>query len=328
MAVKCDLCRGHDGPECVSACPTEAIFRLDPARDVVEVRAAVGRKPDARGDKDARRRLPVRRLVALALVPPFVALERAVPAGAGHGPRFFFGLVGGALVLVLLLHAVVKRVGRVRRRARRALERSGAVSTVSPFVALHVASGITALGCVFLHSGLRVPAGVTGALALSFWGVAASGAFGALVYRFLPARLTRIERRMGLPEDESEEREALFDRLHAAVSGANSAKKELVHRILLPYGRAPSGMMFLALSGRSLAAEEARLVARVEQALGGRKSERLVGMEELVRTAVEMRALGARRILRGLLRSWLPLHLVGSALLLALLGLHVIGALR
>jgi Fe-S-cluster-containing dehydrogenase component len=328
VAVKCDLCRGHDGPECVSACPTDAIFRLDPARDVVEVRAAVGRKPEAREEQGARRRLPVRRLVALGLVPPFVALERAMPRGAGDGSRFFLGLVGGALVLLLLSHAVVKRFGRVRRRARLALARSGTVSTVSPFVALHVGSGITALGCVFLHSGFRVPAGVTGALALSFWGVAASGAFGALVYRFLPARLTRIERRMGLPEDESEEREALFDRLHAAVSGANSAKKELVHRILLPYGRASSGMMLLALSGRSLAAEEARLVARVEQALGGRKSERLVGMEELVRTAVEMRALGARRILRGLLRSWLPLHLVGSALLLALLGLHVIGALR
>jgi hypothetical protein len=271
--------------------------------------------------------VPVGRLVALGLVPPFVALERALPGNAGQGPRFAFGLVALLLVLLLLSHAVIKRVGRVRRRARRALARSGAVSTVSPFVALHVASGMLAAGCVFLHSGFRVPSGVTGALALSFWGVALSGVFGGLVYRFLPARLSRIERRTGLPEDESEEHEALFDRLHAAVSGANPAKKELVRRILLPYGRALSGVVALVVSGRTLAAEEARVVARVERALGGRKSERLAGIEELVRAAVEMRALGARRILRVLLRVWLPVHLAGSALLVTLLGFHVFGAL-
>jgi hypothetical protein len=86
-------------------------------------------------------------------------------------------------------------------------------------------------------------------------------------------------------------------------------------------------MLSLAVSGRALAAEEARLVARVEQILGGQKSERLSGIEELVRAAVEMRALDARRILRVLLRVWLPVHLVGSVLLAALLGLHVLGAL-
>jgi Fe-S-cluster-containing dehydrogenase component len=327
VAVKCDLCRGHDGPECVSACPTDAIFRLDPGRDVVEVRAAMGGRADVRHGQVAHRRPPLAMLVGVALVPPFVALEAALPRDAGHGARFALGLLAGALVLLLLSHAIVKRVGSVRRRARRALARSGTVSTVSPFVALHVWSGVAAAACVFLHSGLRVPAGVTGALALSFWGVAASGAFGALVYRFLPARLSRIERRLGLPEDELEEREALFDRLHAAVSGVNPAKKELVRRILLPYGGALSGMLSLAVSGRALAAEEARLVARVEEVLGGRKSERLAGVEELVRSAVEMRALGARRILRFLLRVWLPVHLVGSALLGSLLGLHVLGAL-
>jgi Fe-S-cluster-containing dehydrogenase component len=328
VAVKCDLCRGHDGPECVSACPTDAIFRLDPGRDVVEVRAAVGRKAGARRVPGARPRQQVGRLVALGLVPPFVALEQALPVRAGHGARFAFGVIGAALVLLLLSHAVVKRVASVRRRARRALARSGAISTVAPFVGLHVASGSVAAACVFLHSGFRVPPGVAGALALSFWGVTASGAIGALVYRLLPARLSRIERRTGLPEDEAEEREALFDRLHAAVSGANPAKKELVGRILLPYGRALFGMLSLAVSGRSLAAEEARLVARVDRVLGGRRSERLSGIDELVRAAVEMRALGARRILRFLLRVWLPFHLLGSVLLVVLLGLHVLGALR
>jgi Fe-S-cluster-containing dehydrogenase component len=328
VAVKCDLCRGHDGPECVSACPTDAIFRLDPGRDVVEVRAAVGRKAEVRREPLQRRRLPVRGLLAAGLVPPFVALERMLPAEAGHGARFAAGLVGGALVLLLVSHAVLKRVARVRRKARRALARSGAVSTLSPFVAVHVASGVAAAASVFLHAGFRIPPGVAGALAMSFWAVALSGAFGALVYRVLPGRLSRIERRSGLPEDSSEEREALLDRFHAAVSGANPVKKRLARRILLPYGHAAFGGLALALSGRALAVEEARLVARVEQMLGGRKSERLAGLEELARIAVELRALGARRILRAALRVWLPVHLLGSALVVVMLGLHVVGALR
>jgi Fe-S-cluster-containing dehydrogenase component len=328
VAVKCDLCRGHDGPECVSACPTDAIFRLDPTHDVVEVRAAVGPKQELRRSaRDARRR-PLGRLLGLALVPPFVALDRALPEASGHGARLAFGVLAALLVVVLAAHALVKRVGSVRRRARRALSRSGTVSTVAPFVAFHVASGVAAAACVFLHSGPRVPGGLAGALALAFWGVAASGVFGAAVYRFLPERLSRIERHSSLPEDEPEEREALLDRLHAAVSGENPAKKELVRRILLPYTRDFSGTISLVASGRTLGAEEAALGGRVERALGGRKSQRLTGLEHLVRTAVEMRALRARRLLRALLRAWLPIHLAFGTLLFVLLAFHVLGALR
>jgi Fe-S-cluster-containing dehydrogenase component len=334
IAVKCDLCRGHDGPECVSACPTDAIFRLDPGRDVVEVRAAVGAKADALPCKEtprragsARRRV-FRAVLSLAALPPLVALGRSLPEGPGHGARLAFGMLGALLTLVLASHAVLKRVARARRRARRALSLSGSVSTVAPFVSFHVASGAVAAASVLLHSGASVPHGVAGALASAFFGVAASGAFGAIVYRFLPERLSRIERKSRLPEDEPAEREALIDALHAAITGANAAKKALVRGILLPYGADLGGTLALVASGRSLGEEEERLLGRIERALGARKSERLSGIENLVRTAVEMRAQRARRVLGALLRVWLPLHLAGTTLLLVLLALHVIGALR
>jgi hypothetical protein len=312
----------------VSACPTDAIFRLDPSRDVVEVRAAVAARPIERRASRGDRRKSLRRLLLLALVPPAVALARSLPPGAGQGARLAFGVVGAVLVVVLAAHAIIKRVGSVRRRARRALSRSGVTSTVAPFVALHTVSGVAAAVSVFLHAGAEVPRGLAGALVLAFWGVAASGAFGSGVYRFLPERLSRIERRSSLPEDEPEEREALLDRLHAAVSGQNPAKKELVRRVLLPYATGWAGTLSLAASGRTLAQEEAGLVAHVDRVLGGRKSERLSGLEGLIRTAVEMRALRARRSLRILLRAWLPMHLALSALVLALLVLHVVGAVR
>ena len=326
VAMKCDLCRGHDGPDCVSACPTDAIFRLDPERDVVEVRAAVGRKREAPGQGSPARPGAFRFLASAALVPPLAALERALPKAPGEGARLALGGVGALLVVVLASHAVVKRVARVRRGARRVLGRSGAVSTLSPLVGLHSVSGVAAAACVFLHAGVSGRGGVLGALSLAFWLVAASGVFGAFVYRFLPTRLARVERRSTLPEDAGEEREGLLDALHAAVSGAKPAKKEHDRQVLMPYASRRSGALGLVACGRTLAEEEAALARRIELALGQHRSDRLAGMEQLVRAAVEMRALGTRRLLRSLLLAWLPLHLLGSALVLALLAVHVAGA--
>jgi Fe-S-cluster-containing dehydrogenase component len=320
VAVKCDLCRGLDGPECVSACPTDAIFRLEPERDVVELRAAVGKNPEARRAATTRAR-PWRSLGALALVPPLVALDRSLPVG--HGVRLAAGVAALVLVGVLCAHALVKRVARIRRRARRALGRSATASTVAPLVKFHAASGVLAASCVYLHAGLRVPGGTAGTLAVSFWAAAASGVFGALVYRLVPERWSRLERKSTLVEDEPAERERLVDRLHEALSGSSSAKKELVRHLLLPYATSVAGAFALAASGRSLAVEEHAVRVRIDRALGGHKSERLTGIDGLVRVAVEMRALRSKHLLRALLRAWLPLHLVLSVAVLLLLAFHV-----
>jgi hypothetical protein len=83
------------------------------------------------------------------------------------------------------------------------------------------------------------------------------------------------------------------------------------------------GPLALLVSGRRLAEEEARLQARIDAMRQGRGQARLSGLAELVRTAVELRALPVRRVLHTLLRGWLPVHIVVSAVTLALLGLHV-----
>ena len=41
IAVKCDLCSGYDAPACVQGCPTEAIFRIEPQRDIAELRQSL-----------------------------------------------------------------------------------------------------------------------------------------------------------------------------------------------------------------------------------------------------------------------------------------------
>src|SRR4029077_8323315 len=55
LAVKCDLCRGFEGPACVQACPTGSIFRLNPAEEIADVRAVLrGSTPDTRAGSAER----------------------------------------------------------------------------------------------------------------------------------------------------------------------------------------------------------------------------------------------------------------------------------
>jgi hypothetical protein len=79
----------------------------------------------------------------------------------------------------------------------------------------------------------------------------------------------------------------------------------------------------LALRRTTLREEERRLRRRIVAAVGERSSA-LDGIDDLVRMAVERRALRAQALLQTLLRAWTPAHLVGVAVALVLLIAHVV----
>jgi hypothetical protein len=58
--------------------------------------------------------------------------------------------------------------------------------------------------------------------------------------------------------------------------------------------------------------------------LAGRGAGKLDRIPALVRLAVEMRALPARRVLAGLLRAWTPLHVSATGVALVLFVVHVV----
>ncbi|HEV8548371.1 MAG TPA: cyclic nucleotide-binding domain-containing protein, partial [Polyangiaceae bacterium] len=177
VAAKCDLCAGREGPECVSACPTDAILRLDPARDLVEARALFGGK-SAPARARPRRRLRALLLLA-ALVPPLLAVSRSAAVAFSRERAFATGALAGVLSLVLLAHGVVKRARPVRAwLRRRASQRRG--RGLGPFVTAHALLGVMTLALVLAHGGTGPAHGAAGALRLVFWLLAASGASGAL----------------------------------------------------------------------------------------------------------------------------------------------------
>jgi Fe-S-cluster-containing dehydrogenase component/CRP-like cAMP-binding protein/uncharacterized membrane protein YedE/YeeE len=344
LATKCDLCRGYEAPGCVQACPTGSILRLDPARDVAEVAAVlgpVGDGPRVAGRRDAGWVHGVVRALGIAAgLGLGITAARLEHVGAwvpGTGPGLGSGVVAAVGMVALLSYAAPKRIVGLwmrRRRARSAARRlaeaaEGAAQPAAPrsqvrgWLTLHLVLGMLTLAAVLGHAGLRLPSNPAGSLALAFWVVSGLGVLGAIGYRLIPRRLARLERRGDLPEDLAAERKALLDRLYMQASGRDELVKAIVARVLVPYSRAPLGSVALVASGRRLADEEARLHLRIDAMRQGRGQARLAGLSELVRTAVELRALPARRVLTALLRGWLPLHIVASAVALALLGLHV-----
>lgn len=346
LATKCDLCRGYEAPGCVQACPTGSLVRLDPSRDVAEVAAVLGTGASASDGTPAmagRARVHgvVRGLgvvVGLGLGATGLRLQQVGTWVPGQDQGLVAGIVAAVGMLGLLSYAAPKRISGLwmkRRRKTSAARRLAAQSEgqtetrpvprskVRGWLSLHAVLGMLTMAAVLGHAGLRVPNNPAGSLVVAFWAVSVLGIFGAVVYRVVPRRLARLERRGDLPEDLKAERQALLDRLFVRASGRDDLVKTIASRVLVPYARAPLGPLRLLASGRSLAEERARLTVRIDTMRQGRGDARLGGLDELVTIAVQLRALPLRRGLTAGLRGWLPLHIVVSAVALALLGVHV-----
>ena len=330
VAVKCDLCRGYEGPACVQACPTGSIFRLNPTEEIADVRALF------RGDASPP---------ALGGAPPppstpwlvsGAALAAAGIAGAGvvmaargawqpaSGVGLGAGVLAGLGMLALLAYAVPKRRVRLWMKPRAA--GAGATRTTSvvrPQLQIHLALGLVTVGLALAHARPRAGGGHGGALMGAVLLTSLVGGLVALAYRLVPPRLARIERTAALPEDFARARQDLLDRLYREASGRSDLVKRIFEKILLPYARSPLGPLALLASGRRLREEEAAVRARVDQVLEGRGKERLAGLAELTRIVVELRALPAQRWLLRALRGGLPVHIVTFAIAVALLGVHV-----
>ncbi len=273
-------------------------------------------------------------LVAVTLSVVGIGLHSGGGLSPGAGVAYLAGWMSALLCLGLVAYAVPKRfLSRLAKKkkkssaARRAVgateEEPRARSRLGLHYLAHLTLGGLVIGGVAIHSGFRFAPSAAGALSVAFWGTVVLGVFGALSYRALPARLTRLERKGALPEDLRAERDLLFDRLHRATSGKSDLLKTIAERILVPYARSPLGPLALAISGRTLGQEESLLKQRVAAVLEGRGGERLEGLDELSRIVVELRALPARRVLTFAIRSWLPMHVLTTGILLSLLCLHI-----
>jgi len=311
VAVKCDACRDVEGgPACVSACPVDAIARVEPLAAMAEVRDAVVAPGPSR-------RLPQRRAAwpwLVGSVPVTAAMA------AAHWTPMVSGVLSGLLCSLLAGYAIVKRV-RPRRSG------GSGRSRVRPHAIAHLALGVLAVGAVVAHAGASVPPNAAGALLVAFAIASMTGIAMALAYRMVPGALARIERFARLPEDLPNRARELEERAFGVLTGRSDEAKSVYQHMLAPYARRPLGPIFLLARGSAVRTEEERVRAWIERAVGAGVA-RLDGIDDLVRLVVERRAIGAQRVLQALLRAWLPAHVVAVAVALALLVVHVVCVAR
>ncbi len=332
LAVKCDLCRGYEGPACVQACPTESIFRINPAEEIGDVRELLRGAPasgaSGRASTPSAAPLILGASIAAITFAGVGSVMRAREAwSSGGGAALGLGIAAGLGMVGLLAYAVPKRGVRVwmKKRTGKDERERHVANRVKKQVGIHIALGLFTAGLALAHAPLPFhgasPSGT--ALAALLLASTAFGIFTAIAYAIVPPRLASLERRSALPEDFAGARRGLVDRLFREASGKSELVKKLIETDLVPYANLPLAWIALLLSGRSLRDEELRVRGAIDKKLQGRGKEKLAGLDGLVKLVVELRALKAQRWLLRTLRFGLPLHIVTFALATAALGLHV-----
>lgn len=223
-----------------------------------------------------------------------------------------FGIVATAWLVLVALYGV-------RRRMMGWASRFG-LGRARAWLFLHVYGGLLFLLAFVLHAGLAWPTGLLSwALwLLSFWTVL-TGLLGLFFQRTVPRLLAsgstlevNYER---IPELVAEIRR----RAEHLVADAEAPVRGLYARRLAPVLASPRRdlSVFLDAGGWHRHLDS---VVRTQELLSGEERRQVEELEGLVRAKLD---LDAHYTLQQVLRGWLWLHVPASALLVALVALHI-----
>jgi Fe-S-cluster-containing dehydrogenase component len=336
VAIKCNLC--EDTPlnppgvrrkkySCEENCPTGALVRVDPIAYFNEIGPAqefvfrdqthaVGRNihksdPLARAWHLGGAAVTILSALAIGWVISRYGYD-AVLAGSWLTMRWLTGLVGLVGVAVVMSYPLRKQVYRRRAGALRY------------WMLAHVYVGAIAGVVLLFHSGTRTGGLLTSFLYIAFDLTILSGIVGIVSYCVAPRIMTRIEGEPLLVEDLEGRRKELLSDVRTILEKSDGwLKDEIRDRV---YPRFLSNRFLWRQIWRR---EELKaLLAQARQEFKDRTT-RLTTDEErdlliaAVETAVTLRRVDALLTLHWLLRAWIPLHIFATAVMLALMLVHV-----
>ncbi len=338
VAIKCNLCEQtplnpagarRKAYSCEENCPTGALVRVDPLEYFTELAPTQGHivfrdKTHAIG-RNIHKSDPLARAwhIGGALVTILTAVAvlwglrkygfDGVLAGAWLTMRWLTGLVGLFGVAVVMTYPLRKQIYRRRAGALRY------------WMLAHIYFGAIAGVVLLLHSGTHTGGVLTTLLYIAFYVVILSGIVGVVSYYFAPRIMTRIEGEPLLVEDLRERRAELQKQADQILEQSQGWLKDEIRDRVYPrfFSR---GFLWQQLSRReSLKAMSARAREEFKERLT-----RLATEEErellisAVETAVTARRIDALLLLHRSLRVWIPTHVISTALMLALMFVHVI----
>ena len=336
VAIKCNLCEStslnppgsrRKAYSCEENCPTGALVRVDPIEYFSEIGPAesfvfrdqthaVGRNihksdPLARAWHIAGTALTI--LTALAITFGLVKYGfDGVLAGTWLTMRWLTGLIGLVGVAVVMTYPLRKQIYRRRAGALRY------------WLLAHAYIGAIAGAVLLLHSGVRTGGLLTSLLYLAFDLTIFSGLFGVVAYVIAPRIMTRIEGEPLLVEDLEKRRQELRQDTRTFYEKSDGwLKEELRDRV---YPRFLSyGFLWRQIWRRE---ELKALLAQARQEFKDRTTRTTTDEERdlllsAVEAAVTLRRVDALLMLHWTLRVWIPMHVVSTAVMLALMLVHI-----
>jgi Fe-S-cluster-containing dehydrogenase component/CRP-like cAMP-binding protein len=337
VAIKCNLC--EDTPlnpsgaktkaySCEENCPTGALVRINPTEYFSEIKPTLGlvfqddthafgrnihqSDPLAEAWNIGGILLCIVAILATAFGLFKYGFDQPL-TGNWLTMRWLTGLVGLGGVAIVMTYPLRKQIYRRRAGALRY------------WMLAHVYLGIFAGVVLLFHSGTRTGGLLTTLLYLAFDVVILSGIAGVLSYWIAPRILTRIEGEPLLIEDLETRREELMKESKKILEGSAGWLKEeigqriyprfLNRRFLLKQLKVREDLKTqLAEAREEFKERTTRLATDDERAL----------LIAAVETAVTIRRLDTLILLHRLMRVWIPPHVISTALMLALMVVHII----
>ena len=337
VAIKCNLC--EDTPlnppgvrrkkySCEENCPTGALVRVDPIEYFSEIGPSQGfvfRDQNHAVGRNIHKSDPLARawhvggiaFTILTGLATFWAIGKygfdGVLAGSWLTMRWLTGLVGLVGVAVVMTYPMRKQIYRRRAGALRY------------WLLAHVYIGAIAGVVLLLHSGTRTGGLLTTLLYVAFDLTIISGLIGVIAYALVPRVMTRIEGEPLLVEDLEKRREELRQDTRKIYEKSEGwLKDELRDRVY------PRFLSYEFLWRQLRRQEELKaLLAQARQEFKDRTMRTATDEERdllisAVEAAVMLRRVDALLALHWLLRVWIPMHIVSTALMIALMLVHVV----
>jgi Fe-S-cluster-containing dehydrogenase component/CRP-like cAMP-binding protein len=359
LAVKCNLCNNtplnpretrqpavngkrqtsrRQAYSCEENCPTGALLRVNPREYFAEAKNAIGLifqdQTHAIGrnihKRDALATLwhagGILATIALAALTFWAARRYTLDARLGGSHwltvRWLTGFVGLFGILWVMVYPARKQVYRRRRGPLRY------------WMLSHVYLGLIAGIVLLLHGGRSSGGLLTSALMVTFDLVIVSGIFGILCYVFVPRIMTSIEGDPLLIEDLRERRDELRETLGHISDQMGSINEDDQARLRKLVTRKVRRRFFTFryllrqyIRREELTALWADARSEFEPAaatLADPAARRL--LIEAIETTSTLRRVDALIYLHQLLKLWLAPHVVSTALMLALMLVHIFQA--
>lgn len=337
VAIKCNLCEHtplnpqgvkRQAYSCEENCPTGALVRVDPLTyfdEVESTRGLVFRTETQAFGRNIHKSDPLARAFHIA----GVALTLVAVAGTilGLAARGFDGVLAGSWLTMRWLTGLVGLFGiaGVMTYPFRKQVYRRRVGALRYWMLAHVYVGALAGLVLLLHAGTRTGGALTTSLYIAFDLVILSGLFGIASYLVVPRILTSIEGDPLLVEDLVARRSELETEFGEIAKRSEGWLREEIEDKVKNRFRSFSFLARQVLRRESLTA----LLADARQPFKERLT-RLATTEErdlllkAVETAVTIRRLDALIYLHKALTLWIAPHVISTALMLALMVVHVI----